>query len=218
MSDTEEIERGDYLTFASIGNLPGWKSCELRPGIYRRHPDLDPSESRSDISRDGYLGVLWRSLVDGDTARIDRILGAILKTGGTVGERGNFDYINILPLLPLFLAARFKLMPFLPLWIPEQFTTGFRAHLVALSVMIELESGCSGWTSQRAIRKLVSANPENPLFLSILCRMLGTSQTTTLDLLAQTPPETSPHGWGSCPFEIFKTLTQHNIGNTNYGR
>ena len=206
MSDTEEIERGDYLTFASIGNLPGWKSCELRPGIYRRHPDLDPSESRSDISRDGYLGVLWRSLVDGDTARIDRILGAILKTGGTVGERGNFDYINILPLLPLFLAARFKLIPFLPLWIPEQFTTGFRAHLVALSIMIELEAGCSGWTSQRAIRKLVSANPENPLFRAILGRMVKAPPPDDTSAA-----ETGQYGWGSCPAFVFNLLISHNL-------
>lgn len=211
------IDKGDYLTFAAIGAALGldtghWEACEKSPGIYRRHPDLEDWESRSDISRDGYLGVLFNSVVLGDTARINRVLWAILETGGTVGKRGNWDYVNILPLLPLFLAARFKWVPFLPMLLPKAFLTGFRAHLVALTVMIQLEVGGTG--SRRVVRQLVEANPLNPLFLSILARLEGTSQLPSRVLLSATEPAEGAHGWGSCPWEVFRGLVLFNGKST----
>ena len=138
-----DIHKGDYLTFASIAaalglraNGPDFRDCEIKAGIWRRHPAIG-ERSRSDISRDGYLGVLFYAVVKRNRHMVARIREAGWPRGWTMGDRGNWDYINILPLVPILYAFKWTWFPTIPTLCTPLNNTGFRAHLLALTILIE---------------------------------------------------------------------------------
>ena len=194
-----EIDKGDYLTFASIGRALGLKydvaKCEVSPGVWRRHPDLLPAESRSDISRDGYIGVLFLLARMEDREEANRWLDRIIKAGWrrrwTMGDRGNFDYVNIWPLIPYIYALRYgKWIPTPPILIWGKAKTGYRAHLAAMMIMIDLEMGKPYSKHQTAISALLDNNRNSEWFLA----------------LAGFGGREESYDWGGCPVLTYRLL------------
>jgi hypothetical protein len=210
------IEKGDFVTFASIAyaldvlpfNMWGdYFRCEIQPGIYRRHADLEEHESRSDISRDGYMGVIFECVVLKNQRKLKDIIKAGWKNRWTMGDRGNFDYLNIWPLIPtLYAAAYGKWIPTLPTLILDkpEYTTGFRAHLTALHIMTEMEMGKRRWSHRRTLKLLLNRNPDNPWFEALYVLAMGWNSEY---LEFKFNMEEAAYGWGSCPGIVFKALT-----------
>lgn len=212
-----QIDKGDFLTFAATGagcgitGLP-FSKCEVSPGMYRRHPDLQDDESRSDISRDGYLGVLMWAANNTSTDEMNRIIKAGWRRGWTMGDRGNFDYINIWPLVPLIYAVRYgKWVPTLPPLVVKQNSTGFRAHLMALTILIEMSIGKDTWTHRYSTKKLKEANPDNPWFLALYNKAHKKSQDKVYGMLLNFNFNEAAYGWGSCPGEVMHALVLRTL-------
>lgn len=222
MIQYEEFHKGDFLIFASIASvhqlieadtLVALYDCERLPGVYERHPGIKvPEESRTDISRDGYLGLLYAAATLQDKKVMDRVIKAIIIRGGKIGRVGAWDYTNMLPLLPLFLAARYgKWVPTLPVLTHRLFkgTTGYRAHLMALTVMIELIIGKKRWSHRSTMRQLVRDNPKNEWFW-LLSEACG-AKAKRKDVPFYDVPDYGEAWteWGSCPNLVMKKLIRH---------
>ena len=223
--------KGDFLIFASLARGTGvpltseeentLTMCEISPGIYRRWVG-SPYNSRSDISRDGYVGVLFKILAqDGPTRnkRLDDIIKACIRTKCKVGERGDSAYTNIWPLFPLFLAARYgKWIPTIPTIAIPQMRTGFRAHLLALFILVEHMIGKRSFFHRWSIEKLWLANPENPWFMAMMYlindEMIMPPTVADIMRIAEElqDNELADTGWGSCPNEVIKGLTKFTLG------
>jgi hypothetical protein len=237
--------KGDFLIFASLARALGvpltndesvaLTQCEISPGLYRRYPEIKvPEESRSDISRDGYLGVLLSILLGPEAdrnRRLDDIINVCIKTRCQVGEVGEKGYTNIWPIFPLFLAARYgSWVPTLPLIAVPSFKVsykgeeiespssqeGFRAHLMALMILIEYETGKVGTGSRWTMEKLVDKNPNNPWFIALDVlvhdRMMIRKLTTIRKAIENLPDgKLAGTGWGGCPNEVLKALAIHTM-------
>jgi len=211
------IDKGDYLIFAAIGTVLGIPGipidkCEIEPGIWRRHYNLQSNESRSDISRDGILGVLLYAAIKKDKKLLDRMIKAGWKRKWTMGDRGPFDYINMFPLVPLIYALRYgKWFPTIPPLAVKQMLTGFRAHLLALYIMIEMENGKRGWSHRWSLKQLIKANPNNPWFHALYNKSHKLSQNNVHEMMKHFDNSESAYGWGSCPGEVFKKLVERSL-------
>jgi len=218
------IDKGDYLTFGSIADgldildpadQAVLYNCELMPGLWRRYPNILPQDSRSDISRDGYMGVIFNAVAKKDKLCIADIIHRGWKQRWTMGSWGNFDYVNIWPLIPLLYAARYsKWIPTPPVIVPnnKKYATGYRAHLAALVVMIELMMGKKKGSHKRAAYQLVKWNPLNPWFAS-LAVATGVSGIESGDYhytlaCEVNSTDTGHYGWGSCPGPVFAGLVK----------
>lgn len=200
MSELPHIDKGDFLTFASISKALGMpysiESCEIEPGVWRRHPDLKVSESRSDISRDGYIGLIFYALVSGDRDILARVRSAGWKRRWTMGDRGLFDYVNIWPLIPYLYAAKWKWFPTPPVLIMGKGKTGYRAHLAAMIIMVDILLGKSYNRHTASIEKLIKHNPTNNLF-----RALGGMTLVIIN-------GEHDYDWGGCEPELFDLLVR----------
>lgn len=207
---------GDYLVFAGLGSSVGLDlpiaRCEVEPGIFRRH--WLPFESRSDISRDGYLGVLHYIAAKNDMAMLNRILHAGWKRGWTMGDRGDWDYVNMLPLVPLMYMLKYGgWFPTIPTICVGKMKTGFRAHLLAITILLELRAGKKSFWHKWSMRRLVKYNPENPMFLALL-NYIENKDNLLVDFhidLEYCKWEEGCFGWGSCPPEVFYRVTKFII-------
>lgn len=206
------IEKGDYLIFAAIATTCGYKDlpfakCEIEPGVWRRHWELQEHESRSDISRDGYMGVILYAVVNNDRAMISRIIKAGWRRRWTMGDRGKSDYINIWPLIPTLYAARYgRWIPTLPTLIIKMNSTGFRAHLMALNILTEMLMGKRKWIHRYSTKKLIEANPDNPWFRALYNVAHRRSQDDVVAMMLNFNFEEAAYGWGSCPGEVMHAL------------
>lgn len=211
-----EIAKGDYLTFASIATALGidsvpFKKCEVESGVWRRHWELQQHESRSDISRDGYMGVVLYAVLKKDNAMLDRIISAGWKRMWKMGEYGNWDYVSMLPMVPMIYAARYKWLPNIPAIMLPKYDSGYRAHLLALYILIDMECGRSNWSHRRTLTKLVEANPNNPWFKALYNRAHGKSQDDVHRMMDSFDNSESAYGWGSCPGPVFRALVEQSI-------
>ncbi len=213
-----DLHKGDFLTFAAIADALDvevsdawdWRDCEITPGIYIRHPELQDSDSRSDISRDGYLGVLFnlasRRAGVFDIAKVEEIRSAGWPRGWTMGKRGNFDYLNIWPLVPLLYAFRWRWFPTIPTLCTPWNNTGFRAHLLALTICIERALGKKRNCHRDAAWALYNKNQDNRWF-----RALHYAIIKRHDVYTQYPTDT--YDWGGCPPELHDALIGWTLRN-----
>lgn len=223
LGEIMHIDKGDFLTFASLAaslgilpedDLKTLDRCEIKPGILRRHPELMPGESRSDISRDGYLGHLFRLVrlpVEERNPRLDDVIQAMKKTKCQVGDFGSSAYTNIWPLSLIYLAARHGGKVFTPpVFVFKPYATGFRAHLVALYIQIEMLIGKKRWSHRRSLKTLVKYNPENPWFLALFCKAKGRKLDIEFNELIDNidPVDEASTGWGSCPNSVLIALAR----------
>lgn len=210
------IDKGDWLTFAAAGNACGldipFMECEVKPGVWRRHWELKEDESRSDISRDGYLGVLLWAANNPSKDLMSRMIRAGWRRAWTMGDRGEFDYINMWPLVPLMYAVRYgKWFPTLPPLVIKQNSTGFRAHLMALTILVEMSAGKNTWAHRYSTKKLKEANPKNPWFLALYNKAHKQPQHKVYHMLLNFNYDEAAYGWGSCPGEVMLALTLHTL-------
>ena len=206
---TEITHRGDYLTFAALGVSVGLpyevSECEREPGVYTRH--WLPFDSRSSVSRDGYLGVLHWAVSTGDIDRVNRIIKAGWGRRWNMGE-GNWDYVNMSPLIPTLYAIKWgipRLSGLIPLVALPKLRRGYRAHLLAISVLLQLRLGYKSWISQWSMGKLVESNPSNPLFNLIYNKMSGRVYNYDT-IMSKFENKIGCHGWGSCEPAVFRAL------------
>ena len=231
--------KGDFLTFASIARGTGvpltndesitLALCEIRPGIYRRWVG-SPYKSRSDISRDGYLGVLFSILAGPESdrnRRLDDVIKACIKTRCKVGETGDSAYTNIWPLFPMYLAARYsKWIPTLPTIAIPPMRTGFRAHLLALFILVEHMIGKRSYWHRWSMKKIIETdsydpkypnrvvNKDNPWFLMLYALVHGEKTNNGLmakygaSMIQLQHNRMADSGWGSCPNEVLKGLAE----------
>ena len=212
------IDKGDYLTFASIATAlhlkvdgPPVGECEVKPGVWRRHPDIG-DHSRSDISRDGYMGVMFMALVKKDRTIFERIRKAGWKRRWTMGDRGHWDYTNMAPLVPVFYAEKWKWFPTLPTLCTPWNNTGFRAHLLALIILIEHLMGKRRRSHRQGAGGLHKKNPDNPWFEALHCLVHGHAFGLPPDF--EFSREEGGYRWGSCPAEVFEALTRFTARET----
>ena len=209
-----KIKLGDYLVFAGLGSSVGLDlpidKCEVEPGVFQRH--WLPFDSRSSISRDGYLGVLHWIVASWDIPMLDRILKAGWKRGWVMGE-GEFDYVNMLPLVPLMYAIKYGAwVPTLPTIALGSMLTGFRAHLLAITILLELRIGKKSMWHKWSMEKLVKSNPDNPMFRALLNHIIGRTQFAVVKMCKESDKwEEGCFGWGSCPPEVFLAVTKFII-------
>ena len=174
-----EIQRGEYLVFAGLGSSVGLKElpiarCEVESGVFKRY--WLSFDSRSSISRDGYIGVLHYIVANNDTVMLDRIIKAGWKHKWTMGE-GDFDYVNIYPLIPLLYAMKYgNWIPTIPTICVGKMKTGFRAHLLAVTILLELRMKRKSIWHLRSMKTLVGNNPDNPMFLALYNYINGYTQ------------------------------------------
>lgn len=210
-----DIARGDYLVFAGLGSSVGMTDlpisrCEIQTGVFQRH--WLPFESRSSISRDGYLGVLHNIVATDNRYMLDRIIRAGWQRKWTMGE-GNFDYVNMYPLVPLMYAIKYgSWVPTVPTICVGKMKTGFRAHLLAITILLELRIGKRSMWHKWSVDKLVRNNPKNPMFRALQNYLYGRSQNSARMLCQGSDKWVEGcFGWGSCPPEVFLAVTKFII-------
>ena len=203
------LHKGDYLTFAAIAAAvgvkvqgPDFRMCEIEHGIWRRHPDIG-NRSRSDISRDGYMGVLLYAAVFNKKDMVERIRKAGWRRGWTMGDRGHWDYINITPLVPIIYAFKWRWFPTLPTLCTKWNNTGFRAHLLALAILIEHCMGKRRWSHRQGAQGLHEKNPRNIWFNELYCLVHGKRSGY------YTPfgYGNDDYHWGGCPLELHRAIS-----------
>ena len=223
--------KGDFLTFASIASVVcpdkvraedaiDLTNCLTKEGVLVRHPDLKENESRSDISRDGYIADLFSlvDMVEESEPYIDNLISVGWSRKWTMGKRGNFDYINIWPVVPLIYAFKYKGK--MPIIIPPAFllkfgkaAKGHRAHFFSLVVLtlIKLGYNKSRFTS---IMKVISDNNKGNLWFEVLYCLASGSKVSDSALILDSLPEGGYGGWtgwGSCPNEVLNGLHRYTL-------
>jgi len=217
--------KGDHLTFASLGlsaDLPyGIMNCEYLPGVFRRYSEK--FESRSSISRDGYLGLLHYIVAKKDKKLLNRIIKAGWKRNwdfDTMPElNSSKDYTNMAPLIPLFYALKWHLnnsgniRKFLTQLILTIYVmppilkakTGYRAHLGVLGVLLAMRVGIRSKYHEIIMKDYVKYNKQNPLFRLMYLKLSGKPYDYS-EVMQDFEPVIGCHGWGSCEPDVFEGL------------
>lgn len=222
--------KGDHLTFASLGlsvDLPyGIMNCEHLPGVFRRYSGK--FQSRSSISRDGYLGLLHYIVAKKDKALINRIIKAGWERNwnfDTMPElKSSSDYTNMFPLIPLFYIVRnYFVRNYIS--FPDKILlsfycnppllnakTGYRAHLTSIIVLLAMRLGVKSLYHRWIIKTLVKHNPNNPLF-NLMHYKLEDKEYDYKKVMSTFEDKIGCHGWGSCEPIVFKKLCElvHNL-------
>ncbi len=202
------FDKGDFLIFASLSSGLGLSllpnqitdltGCEISPGVYIRHPRLG-SGSRSDISRDGYMGVIFKAVAQNDNDALDRIIKAGWSRRWQMGSRGLKVYTNIWPLVPTLYMARYgRWVPTIPTFMLniKGSATGFRAHLTALHIMTEMLKGKRRWSHKQGLRVLCKNNPGHKWFRSLL----------EVYEFVPVVEDMNNRSWGGCPAAVLDGL------------
>lgn len=226
-NDTIDLvkHKGDFLIFAALASIVCPKKispadmysllkCDKGDGVYVRHPELKEHESRSDISKDGYLGVIFMEVFLGRAEKIEKIIRGGWKRKWTMGKRGSFDYVNIWPLIPLLYAAKYP--DKFPILIPPAFlfkfgkaSVGHRAHFFSLIIMILMKLGYKKSRFTSILEFFMAKNPDNQWFAALYLKSLD-CPINDLGLEPYKLPENQHHGygWGSCPNEVLNGLIE----------
>lgn len=172
-----ETSTCDSLIFTGLSN-PRAKltAAELEPGRWLRRPTTYPEcwssgKSRSEISRDGLLGVIWWSLENKDLGTLMRLWaygenhGWIMAPGGWQHTIMSPAHISLLAQAIYHLsngehdyAARRFRYPYLAAG------DGFEGHLQVIQLLIQRKVyGGMLETDKLIVKKLAENNPHNPL-------------------------------------------------------
>jgi hypothetical protein len=188
-----ETDSCDSLIFSALANVKDVKltAAELEPGKWLRRPTEYPEcyssgESRSNISRDGLLGVIYWAVYHKDSNTLKRLWDYGESHNWVMGEQGWThsiyvpDHIALLAQALYYTSngkydytARFVIMPE---FTPE---TGFRAHLQQLQLLIRKKIYNKDESFANKVRqKLKEQNPKNPLH-----QFLGGDEQVAVQLL-----------------------------------
>lgn len=173
----------DSLLFSSLLAASGYAdvavtAAEASPGRWLRRPASLPEcwlngLSRSTISRDQLLGVLWWAWRHQRLDVLDRLWAYGAQRAWLMGEDNlGGGHTVLVPILPLVARVRKalggpdSLYAYLPL--PSEFDdgkTGFEAHLQVLQLMLDDEvRGGLGPSARARLREQAERQPQNPLF------------------------------------------------------
>lgn len=223
--------RCDNLTFYSLSGAFNYGlgaidlgALEYSPGEWHRDRNpCYPEESKSECSRDGFIMLFHYLWTTRDYLNMSEIYQYGYNSGWNMCD-GPTNLVNLLPLVPTLTAminsqtepsGTSEQLPFGFRFPNGQATEipnpleGFRGHLLAL--YIHLQGRIHGELNDleyAAMKTLLDANPDNPLFLAIYHRYTDGDQTLAIQGLADETVypkrviiEESPSawGWGSCP-------------------
>lgn len=190
--------RCDGLTFRAV--LDSLKRIsiynhEYPAGKWNRDKDVCwPKDSRSEISREGYINLFHALLSRGKEETIeatDRIIAYGLPRGFVMGE-GSLEYTDIKVLVPVMYELRGEAsltgsiideITAVSQNLEKYFTT-YRAYVIAQ--YIYLRGRINGKISEieyQLLKKYVELNPNDPYFLALKHRFLDGDQLEAVSLL-----------------------------------
>ena len=175
-------DKCDSLLFTSLANVEAdLTAAELTPGQYVRRPTAYPDcftegLSRSDVSRDMLLGVIYHSYLTSDLPRLLRLWDYGMAHSWVMAQHGGIHAIygpGDIALLAqtIFIlsdgvhdyGARHVITP------PAYNVAGYVQHLQAITVWLRREVYGGLLSGEIAlIQRYASENPRNPLFQMVL--------------------------------------------------
>lgn len=175
----------DWLLFSGLtasadgAKIPRISSAEVESGKWLRRPvdkgDCYPSESKSQISKDMFLGLFWYAYSNKDLALLERIAEYAKAHSNVMGAPfpEQASRVVIFPQLPLLYALIYKLggqdnatRQFFP---PEILADGgFESHLQVLSIMLRAQLEPIPESSYNILQKHAERQPDNALFCAAL--------------------------------------------------
>jgi len=227
-------QRCDNLTFMSLWSAftsnaeTDVYGLELRPGEWHRDTKgCFPNDSKSEISRDGFIMLLNYLRVQEDSSALHRIWDYGVEHNWIMGD-GPWKLTNMLPLVPVLAKMINKE------WTPPvvaynvlsmdidshydahtndvKFTkkdllTGFRGHLLTMYLyLVGKLNGSLNELEFKAVQMLYEENSNNPLVLAVYHRFGDGDQGSAIEILNsdvknpwEVTTETGVYGWGSCP-------------------
>ena len=171
----------DWLLFAGLtgsvegASVPSIKDAEIEPGKWLRRPvskgDCFPLESKSQISKDMFLGVFWYAYARKDLAMLERIAEYAKAHNNVMGEPfpEQSGRVVILPQLPLLYSLIYSLggqdNPTRKLF-PHEFPAdgGFGAHLQVLAITLRAKVESIPESSYNVLQKHAEREPDNAMF------------------------------------------------------
>lgn len=210
-----------YLTVAGYPqDLSGFEIDGKWSRDITAHPPCYPKESSGSISFDGMIAVLHHIWSTKDRSTLDRLIAYGNAHGWRIGEG---EYANQRLLAPIVLEMKLKLSnlkkvgPDTPAGGLESIDAlkGFRGHLLATYVWLQGRmNGAINDLENQALKALLAASPDDPMYLSLFHRFNGADQDQALDILldeAKFPVtisrETGVFGWGSSPSSVYYLMT-----------
>jgi hypothetical protein len=209
------VSYGDGLTFQGFGAAYAKRSlgdvifsARDDDGKWHRHPKRDcyqTGSSKSEISRDGILGVLHFCFATGNMDCVRKIKSYGEAHDWVFGE-GPKDLTWIWPLSFLVdnILGTHELDGSDDA-LPEYFA-GFRGHLLAMYIWLngKVKGGISPVEST-TLNKLASENPGNPMIKCVWNLYNSESQSDVIDILLNDFPENPDdvYGWGSAPKGVY---------------
>jgi hypothetical protein len=216
ITDDIYIQRCDKLTFKALlsvyreQNVSGF---EHPAGVWHRdNSDCYPEFSRSSISFDGILSVLHHAVSTNDLSLLDRLINYGNDVEWILGE-GPREYTDMHLLVPMIFNLRYNV---LTLSSVEDALSGFRGHLLASYIWLSLRTdGKLNDLELQALKELVDASPDDPMYVSLLHRATDGEQKEALEtLLSHVDFEEEGiygrdgvFGWGSAPASVYYLIT-----------
>ena len=230
-TDKESVidARCDGLTFRSLGVYAGIKypllKQEYKSGQWHRDykPCFSVGDSRSEISRDGFI-MLFLALYNAkDLAAMNRIKAYGIKHNWIMGE-GPKEYTDILILTPV-LYEMIDHLSFNLAGNQEEHKSEdslmkldtFRGNLLAMYIWLRgLMNGEINTAEAIALEQLYNANKNNPIYSALNFKFLGGGdQSHTIELLEdkevfpqeKLPGRVESFNWGDAPGSILFLVT-----------
>lgn len=194
--------RCDKLTFRALLSAFGPRQAieehEYVPGQFHRDvTPCYPSDSRSEISLDGYISVGHHIYTYNDREMLGRVIEYGREHKWIMGD-GPTEYTNIYALVPIL----YKLRDTYELNTYTDILQGYKGH-VALMLLL-LKARVYGYLNNleySVLKQIYLSNPSNPLYSAVYHRYTDGDYTEVLNILEgiEDVSGTATWGWGSAP-------------------
>lgn len=212
----------DGLLFTSLfvfgGGVADVYQAKDDDGKWFRHPSFDcvPPESKSSISRDMLLGLLFVLYADRNLKEIKSLIDYDDEHDGIMGDHdGSSDGQNRVTMTPILRATMFQLKevaggannPFDKIPEPWNTPTGYQAHLEVLHILLRgmLYKGINDF-SLEILESHARRQPSNALFQAVYHKFKDGNQNDAIEILLNEelfPSDRLPASKDRCTFYLF---------------